>query len=160
MDSRIVVVGSSNTDMILKLDRLPQPGETLLGGEFATAAGGKGANQAVGAARAGGAVTFVARVGDDWLGAQALTASHGRGTNVPSEIRLRMSLISDPHPLLQGHGGLLGGISEALFGRPPRGQFLLLTGAGFRRLVHASDSFCTCFIASPPAPSWFLRQTG
>ena len=56
----IVVVGSSNTDMIIKLDRIPRPGETILGGEFITAAGGKGANQAVGAARAGGNVTFVA----------------------------------------------------------------------------------------------------
>ena len=52
MAQRIVVVGSSNTDMILKLDRIPKPGETLLGGEFVTAAGGKGANQAVAAARA------------------------------------------------------------------------------------------------------------
>ena len=68
----IVVVGSSNTDMIIQLDRIPRPGETLLGGEFAMAAGGKGANQAVGAARAGGAVTFVARVGDDMFGRQAI----------------------------------------------------------------------------------------
>ena len=68
----ILVVGSSNTDMIIKLQRIPAPGETLLGGEFLTAAGGKGANQAVGAARAGGAVTFVARVGNDVLGHQAL----------------------------------------------------------------------------------------
>ncbi|HVV00887.1 MAG TPA: PfkB family carbohydrate kinase, partial [Verrucomicrobiae bacterium] len=49
----VLVVGSSNTDMIVKVERLPQPGETVLGGEFATARGGKGANQAVGAARAG-----------------------------------------------------------------------------------------------------------
>ena len=53
---RIVVVGSSNTDMIIKLDRIPRPGETILGGEFVMAAGGKGANQAVSAARAGGFV--------------------------------------------------------------------------------------------------------
>jgi ribokinase len=45
----IIVVGSSNTDMVIKLDRIPRPGETILGGEFVTAAGGKGANQAVGA---------------------------------------------------------------------------------------------------------------
>jgi ribokinase len=69
---RIVVVGSSNTDMIIKLARLPKPGETLLGGEFITAAGGKGANQAVGAARAGGQVTLIARVGRDVLGEQAV----------------------------------------------------------------------------------------
>ncbi len=68
----IVVIGSSNTDMIIQLDHLPRPGETILGGEFTTAAGGKGANQAVGAARAGGQVTFVARVGRDMFGDQAI----------------------------------------------------------------------------------------
>lgn len=72
MPPSIVVLGSSNTDMIVRLDRLPRPGETLLGGEFATAAGGKGANQAVAAARAGGRVTFVARIGRDVFGEQAL----------------------------------------------------------------------------------------
>jgi ribokinase len=68
----IVVVGSSNTDMILKVPRIPKPGETILGGKFSTAAGGKGANQAVAAARAGGSVTFLARVGDDLFGNKAL----------------------------------------------------------------------------------------
>ena len=72
MGSRIVVVGSSNTDMIIKIDRIPKPGETVIGGKFSTAAGGKGANQAVAAARAGGKVTFVARVGDDMFGRQAV----------------------------------------------------------------------------------------
>jgi len=71
MRSSIVVVGSSNTDMIIQLDRIPRPGETILGGEFSIAAGGKGANQAVGAARAGGDVTFIARVGWDMFGEQA-----------------------------------------------------------------------------------------
>jgi ribokinase len=69
---RIVVVGSSNTDMIIKLDRIPRPGETILGGEFVTAPGGKGANQAVAAARAGGRVSLVARVGHDVFGDQAV----------------------------------------------------------------------------------------
>ncbi len=68
---KIVVVGSSNTDMIVKVPRIPKPGETILGGKFSTAAGGKGANQAVAAARAGGDVTFIARVGDDMFGQQA-----------------------------------------------------------------------------------------
>jgi len=67
MKPRILVVGSSNTDMIVRLDRIPRPGETVLGGEFLAAAGGKGANQAVAAARAGAAVHLVTRVGcDDW----------------------------------------------------------------------------------------------
>jgi ribokinase len=69
---RIVVVGSANTDMIIRLKRIPRPGETILGGEFFTAAGGKGANQAVSAARAGGSVSFVARLGQDTLGDQAV----------------------------------------------------------------------------------------
>jgi len=68
----ILVVGSSNTDLIIRVPRIPRPGETVLGGEFATAAGGKGANQAVAAARAGGRVTLVARIGADGFGDRAL----------------------------------------------------------------------------------------
>jgi len=70
--SKIVVVGSSNTDMIIQLDKIPIPGETVLGGEFSIAPGGKGANQAVAAARAGGQVAFVACVGQDMFGQQAI----------------------------------------------------------------------------------------
>lgn len=72
MAPSLVVVGSSNTDMIVQVARIPRPGETILGGEFTTAAGGKGANQAVAAARAGGAVTLVARVGQDMFGERAV----------------------------------------------------------------------------------------
>jgi ribokinase len=79
---RILVVGSSNTDMIIKLDRIPRLGETILGGAFVTAAGGKGANQAVGAARAGGQVTFIARVGQDMFGDQAVAGFATDGINV------------------------------------------------------------------------------
>lgn len=68
----IVVIGSSNTDMILRVDHIPAAGETVLGGSFSTAAGGKGANQAVAAARAGGNVTFVACVGTDAFGRQTI----------------------------------------------------------------------------------------
>jgi len=69
---KIAVVGSSNTDMIIKTAKIPRPGETILGGEFHMAAGGKGANQAVAAARAGGVVTFIARVGSDIFGKKAV----------------------------------------------------------------------------------------
>ncbi|MBF0432115.1 MAG: ribokinase [Fibrobacteria bacterium] len=72
MSKKITVVGSSNTDMIIKMDRIPRPGETLLGGDFSMADGGKGANQAVAAARAGGDVTFVARTGKDMFGENAV----------------------------------------------------------------------------------------
>ncbi len=83
----IVVVGSSNTDMIIKMDRIPRPGETIIGGEFFTAAGGKGANQAVGAARAGGRVTFIGRVGNDSLGEQAIAGFARDGINVDHIVR-------------------------------------------------------------------------
>ncbi len=79
---KIVVVGSSNTDMIIKSRRIPSPGETIVGGVFATAPGGKGANQAVAAARAGGDVLFVARVGRDMLGDQAVAGFEREGIDV------------------------------------------------------------------------------
>jgi ribokinase len=72
MGKKIAVIGSSNTDMIVQLPALPSPGETLLGGEFGVAAGGKGANQAVAAARLGADVVFIARIGKDIFGDQAL----------------------------------------------------------------------------------------
>ncbi len=71
-NKKIVVVGSSNTDMIIKAPRIPKPGETVLGGQFSMAPGGKGAIQAVAAARAGGDVIFIARVGTDFFGERAI----------------------------------------------------------------------------------------
>ena len=68
----IVVIGSSNTDMVIKCEHLPAPGETILGGNFFMNAGGKGANQAVAAARLNGDVCFVAKVGNDVFGTQAI----------------------------------------------------------------------------------------
>ena len=79
---RIVVVGSSNTDLIVRAGRIPRPGETVIGGTFHVAAGGKGANQAVAAARAGGAVTFVARLGADDFGDRALAGFKADGLEV------------------------------------------------------------------------------
>jgi ribokinase len=85
----ITVIGSSNTDMIIKVPRIPKPGETVLGGKFSTAPGGKGANQAVAAARSGGNVTFVARVGDDIFGEQALKGFKEDGINTDFIIKDR-----------------------------------------------------------------------
>ena len=82
MAGKIVVVGSSNTDMILQMEHIPRPGETILGGKFSMAAGGKGANQAVAAARAGGQVTLLARVGRDMFGRQAIEGFRGDGIDV------------------------------------------------------------------------------
>jgi ribokinase len=69
---KIVVVGSCNTDMVIKADRLPIPGETILGGTFFMNPGGKGANQAVAASRMGGNVTLVSKTGNDVFGKQSV----------------------------------------------------------------------------------------
>jgi len=65
---KILILGSSNTDMVVKSERLPKPGETIIGGDFMINPGGKGANQAVAASRLGGDVIFVCKVGNDDFG--------------------------------------------------------------------------------------------
>ena len=79
---KIVVIGSSNTDMVAKTERLPGRGETVLGGSFFMNQGGKGANQAVAAARLGGDVTFIAKLGNDSFGKQAIELYKSEGINV------------------------------------------------------------------------------
>jgi ribokinase len=79
--NRIAVIGSSNTDMVIKTSKLPVPGETILGGKFFMNPGGKGANQAVAAARLGGKVTFIAKTGDDVFGKQALQIFEAENIN-------------------------------------------------------------------------------
>ncbi len=69
---KIAIIGSSNTDLVIKTERIPEPGETILGGEFMMTPGGKGANQAVAAARLGGKVAFITRIGNDMFGKEAL----------------------------------------------------------------------------------------
>ena len=87
MVSSVIVLGSINTDLVVRSSRLPRPGETVLGDEFFQAAGGKGANQAVAAARlAADRVTFIAAVGDDELGKRAL-AGLGRENLTTEHIR-------------------------------------------------------------------------
>jgi ribokinase len=83
----VLVIGSSNTDMLVKVERLPQSGETVLGGEFVTASGGKGANQAVAAARAGGEVTFIARIGEDAPGELAMKSLESNAINTAYVVR-------------------------------------------------------------------------
>jgi ribokinase len=79
MTPKIVVVGSANTDFVLTMPELPSKGETVLGGQFGVVRGGKGANQAVAAARLGAEVTFVARLGADSFGNEAVTAYREEG---------------------------------------------------------------------------------
>lgn len=85
--ARIAVIGSSNTDMVARTPRLPRPGETVMGGTFAMLPGGKGANQAVAAARLGGEVTFIARVGTDVFGDDAVRGFEAEGIDTRYIVR-------------------------------------------------------------------------
>lgn len=81
MANNILVVGSANVDMVVKSKTFPEAGETLIGGKFFKFPGGKGANQAVAAARLGGDVTFVCKVGDDDFGQSSIKLYKGEGIN-------------------------------------------------------------------------------
>jgi ribokinase len=72
MQRNILIVGSSNTDMVIKAGHLPVPGETILGGTFLMNPGGKGANSAVAASRLGGKVVFICKTGNDIFGQQSI----------------------------------------------------------------------------------------
>ncbi len=85
--NRIIVIGSSNTDMVIKSKKLPAPGETILGGIFLMNPGGKGANQAVAAARLGGNVTFVTKIGTDIFGTKALQILANEGIDTSYVIK-------------------------------------------------------------------------
>jgi len=77
----VAVVGSSNMDLVVKSKRIPAIGETILGGDFIMAPGGKGANQAVAAAKLGAEVFFIAKLGDDIFGSQSLNNFKKEGVN-------------------------------------------------------------------------------
>lgn len=80
-EQKIFVIGSSNTDMVIKSEKLPAAGETILGGTFLMNSGGKGANQAVAAAKLGANVIFVCKVGNDIFGKQAVEGFQKEGIN-------------------------------------------------------------------------------
>ncbi len=88
MAPRITVVGSVNLDLVARCERLPRPGETVSGAEFARVPGGKGANQAVAAARLGAAVRFVGMVADDEIAAEALAGLVEAGVDLSGLARL------------------------------------------------------------------------
>ena len=83
----IVVIGSSNTDMVVRTPHIPAPGETILGDELVMVSGGKGANQAVAAARLGADVTLVARTGMDLFGDRAVREIAASGVNTDFVVR-------------------------------------------------------------------------
>lgn len=77
--SKVIVVGSSNTDLVFETPKFPADGETVIGGDFEVISGGKGANQAVSAARAGANVLFLTKVGDDEFGSNAIAVYKSEG---------------------------------------------------------------------------------
>lgn len=85
--NQILVIGSSNTDMVIITERLPCPGETIVSGTYMGNPGGKGANQAVAAARLGGAVTFISKRGNDLFGNQSLGLLMREGINTQNVIK-------------------------------------------------------------------------
>lgn len=78
---KILVIGSSNSDMVVQAEKLPLPGETIMGKKFFMNPGGKGANQAVAVARLGGQVAFICKIGSDLFGKQAAFAFKKEGIN-------------------------------------------------------------------------------
>ncbi len=118
----LVVVGSSNTDLIVRADRLPAPGETVLGSDLVMAAGGKGANQAVAAARLGAWVTFVARLGKDSFGEAALQTFRREGL----ETRYVTQDAEAP-----------SGVALIVVG--PGGQYLIAVAPGANRRLAPAD---------------------
>ena len=86
-NTKVVVIGSSNTDMTIKAERLPKPGETILGGIFVMGPGGKGANQAVAARRLGADVSFICKVGHDIFGDNAIEGYRKEGIDTSRILR-------------------------------------------------------------------------
>lgn len=87
MQPKVVVIGSSNTDMVIRMAHIPSSGETVMGEQFKTVQGGKGANQAVAAARLGAEVVFVARLGCDTFGQESMNAYRAEGINTDFIVR-------------------------------------------------------------------------
>ena len=85
--NKILIIGSTNTDMVIKAAKIPAPGETILGGSFLMNPGGKGANQAVAAARLDGKVTFITKSGNDLFGNQAVALFMKEGIDVSYVIK-------------------------------------------------------------------------
>lgn len=85
--TKILVIGSSNTDMTVPTDRLPLPGETVMGGELKMGQGGKGANQAVAAKRLGAEVVFACKLGNDIFGDNAIKAYERDGIDTSCVLR-------------------------------------------------------------------------
>ncbi len=113
---RVLVFGSINTDLVTYVEKLPSPGETVTGGRFATFAGGKGANQAVAASRAGADVTMFGAVGDDSYGRERLDDLKNDGIDVGGIIVKK---------------GIHSGIAQIIVGARGENLIAVASGANF-----------------------------
>ena len=129
--SRILVVGSSNTDMVVRADHIPSPGETVLGGKFFMNPGGKGANQAVAAARLGGEVTFITKIGKDLFGTQAVKGFEKEGINT------RYIAVSELEP---------SGVASIVVGDNAENSIVVAPGANYDLNKADIDRALTAFI--------------
>jgi ribokinase len=118
----LVVVGSLNTDLLVRVGSLPRPGETITGGSFEMAGGGKGANQAVAAARAGAAVALVGAVGADEFGARLIEELAREGVSVAGVARFE---------------GVATGVAAIVVDEEGENQIAVASGAN--HMLRASD---------------------
>ncbi len=107
----IVVIGSANTDLAMRVPKLPGPGETVTGGQFLVVAGGKGANQAVAAARAGARVTLIASVGRDGFGNAALKGLRREAIDTRYVVRSRRAASGVALIMVDANGENLIGVA-------------------------------------------------
>ena len=122
---RITVVGSANVDLVARCERLPRPGETLTDATFERIPGGKGANQAVAAARLGAAVRMIGAIGDDTFGGDALAGLEAAGV----ELQLRRDGTTGIALILVAAGGenqivVVPGANEHVEATSPPGAVL------------------------------------
>jgi ribokinase len=168
--SRIIVVGSANVDLVVAADRLPTLGETIMGEKFQTFSGGKGANQAVAAARAGGNVAMIGRVGSDAFGARleadlaasGVDVSEFKNTDDPTGVALIVTTTSGDNAIVVAPGANqrvdAAAIDEAMRHFPHATHILAqleIPLEGVLRAAEASKRIGATFILDP-APAQAL----
>jgi ribokinase len=134
-DAAVVVVGSVNADLVVSVARLPRAGETVAGGTFARHGGGKGANQAVAAARAGARVALEGAVGADDVGEEALRELEGEGVDVSEVARL---------------DGVPTGVAAIVVDAAGENQIAVALGANAVLDAHAVSRSLARLLATPP----------
>lgn len=158
----ILVIGSANIDLVVTTPVLPSPGETLLGGDYASHPGGKGANQAVAAARAGGDVAMIGRVGNDAFGERLLDCLRDDGVAIdgvlavegPSGVALIMTAPGGSNMIVvaAGANGMLGA-DEIDVAPIAKARFVLAQLEtpleGVIRAAEIAQANGSCFILDP-----------